>query len=295
MQHLELLVNFLADHFLRKNNWQHVSKMEWNFVAHEINELIINRHKKQKIKYAAALLGENYLYEHLIIKRLKATRSVKTLQKVSAPSFTKINMIVQALGYANYTEFIDAHSKKFSFSDLKISIPNEPVNTALLDTLVGFWYSYNRNLPDEPRKNKEERIWRSAVEIYKSATSDEYLLERSGSGYHKYYGKVTAYADYIFIIVNSNTFIRQRHFIARLKDINEKLRRPGYALHEVHFVSTCISFNKEPIALFEIFERVTNMRKYVSASIDFPIDSDELPVSIVRQLKDTQKNRINHR
>jgi hypothetical protein len=102
---------------------------------------------------------------------------------------------------------------------------------------------------------KEDRIWRSAMEIYKSETTGEYFIERSGGDHHKYFGKVTAYSDYVFIIMNSNTFIRQRHFISRIKDSKEKLKNPEYKLHELHFISTCISFNQEPIALFEIFRK----------------------------------------
>jgi small nuclear ribonucleoprotein (snRNP)-like protein len=165
----------------------------------------------------------------------------------------------------------------------------------LLDSLVGHWYSYNRNLPDVHTKTKEERIWRSAVEIYKSTNGNEYLIERSGGDQHKYYGKVTAFDDYVFIIMNSNTFIRQRHFIARIKDVKEKLKQPNYILDQIHFISTCISFNKEPIALFEIFERVNNIKQFVNASIDYPVNSNEIPKHILVQIKDASKNRIiNH-
>lgn len=167
-------------------------------------------------------------------------------------------------------------------------------NTVLLERLTGCWYSYNRNLPDNPLQAGEDRIWRSAMEIYKSETSGEYYIERSGGDHHKYFGKVTAYSNYVFIIMNSNTFIRQRHFISRIKDINEKLKNPEYKLHELHFISTCISFRQEPIALFEIFQKA-DRKTFVSDSISFPIDSDEIPRSILKQLEDTQSNRIAYR
>jgi hypothetical protein len=171
---------------------------------------------------------------------------------------------------------------------------NVKPNTELLDKLVGCWYSYNRNLPESPLLAKEDRIWRSATEIYKSETSGEYFIERSGGDRHKYFGKVTAYSDYVFIIMNSNTFIRQRHFISRIKDIKEKLKNPEYKLHELHFISTCISFNQEPIALFEIFQKA-DRKTFITDSISFPIDSEEIPPSIVKQLEDTEANRIDYK
>ena len=94
--------------------------------------------------------------------------------------------------------------------------------------------------------------------------------------------------------MNSNTFIRQRHFISRIKDINEKLKDPHFKLFELHYISTCISFNQEPIALFEIFQKA-DRKTFISDSISFPIDSDEIPPSILKQLKDTEANRIDYR
>ena len=91
--------------------------------------------------------------------------------------------------------------------------------------------------------------------------------------------------------MNSNTFIRQRHFISRIKDIKEKLKNPEYKLYELHFISTCISFNQEPIALFEIFQKAER-KNFIPDSISFPIDSDEIPDSIIKQLEDTEANRI---
>jgi len=63
----------------------------------------------------------------------------------------------------------------------------------------------------------------------------------------------------------------------------------------LHFISTCISFNQEPIALFEIFQKVSDRRTYVPDSISFPIDSDEIPPSIIKQLEDTEANRIDYK
>ncbi|MFC3159972.1 hypothetical protein ACFOEQ_17090 [Chryseobacterium arachidis] len=94
--------------------------------------------------------------------------------------------------------------------------------------------------------------------------------------------------------MNSNTFIRQRHFISKIKDIKEKLKNPEYKLHELHFISTCISFNQEPIALFEIFQKA-DRKTFIPDSISYPIDSDEIPKSIVKQLEDTEANRIDYK
>jgi hypothetical protein len=293
--HLEKLMNFLASHFLMKTSWKDVSKSEWTFIVDELNGLLQERDRKQKIKKETDLFGANYLYEHLIINKLKASAGKTDLSELGKPNLGKLSRIVQVLGYDNYIDFINSHNENFSFNDLKIGIPKATVNSKLLDELTGFWYSFNRNLPDNPEKINEERIWRSSVEIYKSESSGEYLIERSGGDNHKYYGKITAYADYVFIIINSNTFIRQRHFISRLKDINEKLKQPHYRLNEMHFISTCISFNQEPIALFEIFQKVDNAKNFINDSISFPIESKELPATVVRYLKDTEGNRINYR
>ncbi|MCD2421304.1 hypothetical protein LQ567_00915 [Niabella pedocola] len=295
LAHLEKLMNFLAGHFLKKTTWKDVSKSEWSYVVADLNRKWNERIKKLRIKSTADLLGENYLYEHLVINKLKAAENNRNLSGIRSVNFNKLNSIVQVLGYDNYVDFIHSHTEAFSFNDLKISIPKATVNTRLLDELVGFWYSFNRNLPDNPEKINEERIWRSAVEIYKSTASGEYLVERSGGDNHKYYGKITAYADYVFIIMNSNTFIRQRHFISRLKDINEKLKQPRYRVHEMHFISTCISFNQEPIALFEIFQKVKAAKDFVTDSISFPIESGELPENVVSYLKDTEENRMSYR
>ncbi|KMQ69777.1 hypothetical protein ACM39_01635 [Chryseobacterium sp. FH2] len=291
--HLEKLMNFLSLHFLKKNHWGDVSKTEWSYVVAELNDLIINDNSEKNIKKEPGLLGTNYLYEHLIINKLK-----KYYQNENAvlgkPNLAKLSIIVKVLGYSNYIDFINSNTESFNFNDLRIDMNNVKQNTFLLDSLVGCWYSYNRNLPENPLQAKDNRIWRSAMEIYKSETSGEYLIERSGGDRHKYFGKVTAYSDYVFIIMNSNTFIRQRHFISRIKDIKEKLKNPEYKLHELHFISTCISFNQEPIALFEIFQKA-DRKTFVTDSISFPIDSDEIPKSIIKQLEDTEANRIDYR
>jgi len=291
--HLEKLMNFLSLHFLKKSNWEDVSKTEWSYVVSELNDLIINDNSEKNIKKEANILGSNYLYEHLIINKLKKYQQNENAI-VSKPNLAKLSLIVKVLGYSNYIDFINSNTEAFNFNDLRINMNNAKQNTALLDHLVGCWYSYNRNLPDNPLQAKDDRIWRSAMEIYKSETSGEYFVERSGGDHHKYFGKVTAYSDYVFIIMNSNTFIRQRHFISRIKDIKEKLKNPEYKLHELHFISTCISFNQEPIALFEIFQKA-DRKTFLPDSISFPIDSDEIPKSIIAQLEDTEANRIDYK
>jgi hypothetical protein len=82
--------------------------------------------------------------------------------------------------------------------------------------------------------------------------------------------------------------------ISRIKDIKEKLKNPEYKLHELHFISTCISFNQEPIALFEIFLE-GRQKNLFADSVSFPIDSEEIPASIVKQLEDTEANRIDYK
>ncbi|MCJ8152838.1 hypothetical protein MKJ01_03550 [Chryseobacterium sp. SSA4.19] len=291
--HLEKLMNFLSRHFLKKNHWEDVSKTEWAYIVEELNDLIIRENTQKNIEKNPDLLGSNYLYEHLIINKLKKYyRNETTI--LSKPNLAKLSLIVRVLGYSNYIEFINSNTESFNFNDLRINMDNVKQNTELLDRIVGYWYSYNRNLPENPTQAKEDRIWRSATEIYKSETSGEYFIERSGGDRHKYFGKITAYSDYVFIIMNSNTFIRQRHFISRIKDIKEKLKNPEYKLHELHFISTCISFNQEPIALFEIFQKA-DRKTFIQDSVSFPIDSEEIPVSIVKQLEDTESNRIDYK
>lgn len=291
--HLEKLMNFLSRQFLKKNSWEDVSKTEWSYICTELNDLIINDHSEKGIKKEPELLGSKYLYEHLVINKLKKYRN-NEYSIISKPNLAKLSLIVKVLGYSGYIDFINSNTESFNFNDLRIDMNNVSSNTALLDHLVGCWYSYNRNLPENPLQEKEDRIWRSAMEIYKSETTGEFFIERSGGDHHKYFGKVTAYSDYIFIIMNSNTFIRQRHFISRIKDSKEKLKNPEYKLHELHFISTCISFNQEPIALFEIFQKA-DRKNFISDSISFPINSDEIPESIVKQLEDTETNRIDYR
>jgi hypothetical protein len=291
--HLEKLMNFLSLHFLKKNHWEDVSKTEWSYIVAELNDLIINENSDKNIKKEADVLGLNYLYEHLIINKLKKHYQNEN-SAISKPNLAKLSLIVKVLGYSNYIDFINSNTESFNFNDLRIDMNNVKQNTELLDRLVGCWYSYNRNLPENPSQAKDDRIWRSAMEIYKSETSGEYFVERSGGDRHKYFGKITAYSDYVFIIMNSNTFIRQRHFISRIKDINEKIKNPEYKLYELHFISTCISFNQEPIALFEIFQKA-DRKNFMPNSISFPIDSDEIPTSIIKQLEDTEANRIDYK
>ncbi|MDQ1098174.1 MULTISPECIES: hypothetical protein [Chryseobacterium] len=288
--HLEKLVNYLGRHFLKKACWEDISKTEWSYIVDELNELIVKENSEKNIRKKPDLLGSNYLYEHLIINKLKKYHQNQHA-RIGKPNLAKLSLIVKALGYANYIDFINSNTESFNFNDLRIDMQNVTPNTALLERMVGCWYSYNRNLPENPSQTKDNRIWRSATEIYKSETTGEYFIERSGGDRHKYFGKVTAYSDYIFIIMNSNTFIRQRHFVSRVKDSHEKLKNPEYKFHELHFISTCISFNQEPIALFEIFQKA-DRKNFVPDSTSFPIDSDEIPKSIIQQLEDTEANRI---
>lgn len=287
LQHLEKLMNYIAFHFLKKSRWEDVSKAEWTYVSSEFNDLV-KRRKDKEIELLA--LGEHYFYEHLVIKRLKPWKTQKPLSVISVPSFSKMNAIASVLGYSGYMDFIRNATDNFSFNELKINIPLGTMNNTLLDHLVGYWYCYNRNLPLESDKQSEERVWRSAMEIYKSG--DEYLVERTGKDNHMYYGKITSYGDYVFIIMNSTTFIRQRHFIGRIKDVADKLRLHNPGIDQMNFVSTCVSFNEEPIALYEIFDRVKQINDFQKSSVDLTLDSPALPAHVLAHLKDVKGNRI---
>ena len=283
---LERLMNYIAHHFMRKNKWEDVSKAEWLYISGEFNKLM---QKHKHLQQEAAFLGDNYFYEHLIIKRLKAAKMGKALADISSPNFGKMNIIAGILGYDSYMDFLKNAAAVFGFHELKINIPLGVVNTALLDHLTGCWYCYNSNLPLTGPGAKEERVRRSAMEIYQSG--DEYLVERSGKDNHMYYGKITAYADYIFIIMNSTTFIRQRHFIGRLKDATGKLKQKGFSVNQMNFVSTCVSFNEDPVALNEIFDRVPS-GDFEKLSVDLPLSSPELPAHILEQLKNKGLHQI---
>jgi len=283
---LERLMNYIAHHFMRKNKWEDVSKAEWLYISGEFNKLM---QKRKHLQQEAAFLGDNYFYEHLIIKRLKAAKMGKALADISSPNFGKMNIIAGILGYDSYMDFLKNAAAVFGFHELKINIPLGVVNTALLDHLTGCWYCYNSNLPLTGPGTKEERVRRSAMEIYQSG--DEYLVERSGKDNHMYYGKITAYADYIFIIMNSTTFIRQRHFIGRLKDATGKLKQKGFSVNQMNFVSTCVSFNEDPVALNEIFDRVPS-GDFEKLSVDLPLSSPELPAHILEQLKNKGLHQI---
>ncbi|RFS25128.1 hypothetical protein DVR12_05650 [Chitinophaga silvatica] len=282
---LERLVNYISWHFLKKSSWEHVSKAEWTYAAQELNAIAARKHSKKNI---LPLLGDNYLYEHIIIKKLKAGNK-QSLQSISSPNFSKLNQISFLLGYHNYIDFLNSAATNHPFQELKINIPLASPNRQLLDQLVGHWYCYNRNLSSETSKKAEERIMRSSLEIYKSG--EEYLVERSGRDNHIYYGKITCFNNFIFIILNSTTFIRQRHFIGKVNDMEDKLHRNGYKIDELNFVSTCVSFNEEPIALYEIFHRI-KPKEFQRQSIDLPFDSPLLPQRILEQLKDSEQNRI---
>lgn len=288
LANLERLANYMAYSFMKKSNWQDISKLEWQ----DITEQLCRRPQKKKKQESPLSIGDNYIYEHLVIRKLNAAKNGQLLSTIAVPNYTKLNGIAIALGYEGYIDFINNAHETHPFNELRINIPNkkEKVNTALLDNLIGHWYCYNRNLAYEPSKRKEERIWRSALEIFKEG--DEYLVERTGKGEHNYYGKIIAYDDYVFIIMNSTMLTRQRHFIARIKDIGQKLVEKNYKVSRINFVSTCVSFNDEPIALYEIFERVTNLKKLEKQSIDLPIDSPAIPENILSHLKDIERNRM---
>ena len=288
--HLERLMNYMAHQYLKKLSWEDVSKTEWSFIVTEFNTVIEKQQRQKKISAPPPLFGDNYFYEHLIIRKLKAAKNNTALTSISSPNFSKLNIIAVVLGFDSYIDFINNAAEAFPFHELKIGIPLAATNEALLDHLVGYWYCYNRNLPMKPGKKETEWIWRSSLEIYKSG--DEYLVERTGKDNHMYYGKITSYASYIFIIMNSTTFIRQRHFIGRLKDVEDKMKRPGYVINELNFVSTCVSFNEEPIALYEIFHRVAKAKDFEKTSVDLAFDSPLLPEHILLHLKDSELNRI---
>jgi hypothetical protein len=75
---LERLMNYIAHHFIRKNRWEDVSKAEWIYISSEFNKLL---QKHKQLQQEAAFLGDNYFYEHLIIKRLKTAKMGKALPK----------------------------------------------------------------------------------------------------------------------------------------------------------------------------------------------------------------------
>lgn len=103
--HLEKLMNFLSLHFLKKNHWENVSKTEWSYIVAELNDLIITDNSDKSIKKKPDLLGTNYLYEHLIINKLKKY-SQNENAILSKPNLAKLSMIVKVLGYSNYIDFI---------------------------------------------------------------------------------------------------------------------------------------------------------------------------------------------
>ncbi|MCW3160673.1 hypothetical protein [Chryseobacterium oryctis] len=136
--HLEKLMNFLSMHFLKKNHWQDVTKTEWSYIVSELNDLIITENSEKNIKKKPDLLGSNYLYEHLIINKLKKYyKNENTI--LSKPNLAKLSLIVKVLGYSNYIDFINTNTETFNFNDLKIEMHNVKQNTELLDSLVGCW------------------------------------------------------------------------------------------------------------------------------------------------------------
>lgn len=63
--------------------------------------------------------------------------------------------------------------------------------------------------------------------------------------------------------------------------MKETLKNPEYKLHELYFISICISFNRQPIALFKIFQKA-DRKTFVTDSISFPIESNETPARLVK-------------
>jgi hypothetical protein len=98
VQHLEILMNHLAFHFLKKSKWPDVSKIEWMHITEELNRAMARRQKGRRVA-ASAALGEHYLYEHIIIKKLKAWKAKAPLAGIGVPNFSKLNLIAGALGY----------------------------------------------------------------------------------------------------------------------------------------------------------------------------------------------------
>lgn len=288
MEVLEDLVNRLVLKWVsHRSSWEKVEKGIWTDISEEINFFLNPQEKKDGEK-----IGDTYIYEHLIINKLLLWKTDKPILDIPSPKHGKLNLIARALGFRNYIHFINSRLQKFNFGVLRIGFPDDiERNLRLLENLEGNWYSYNRNLPFPVGQEGEERIWRSAVIISKHG--ENFLVERSGKDNHRYYGKVNAYSDYVFIIMNSNTFIRQRHFISRIKGISADLKSsPNYKIPLLSLVSTCISFNEEPIALYEIFERQVDEENFSNATVDLPLDSPEIPKHILTHLRDIGSNRI---
>jgi len=101
--HLEKLMNFLSLHFLKKNHWEDVTKTEWSYIVAELNDLILQDQMDKGIKKEADLIGSNYLYEHLIINKLKKYY-LNENAVLSKPNLAKLSLIVKVLGYTNYIE-----------------------------------------------------------------------------------------------------------------------------------------------------------------------------------------------
>lgn len=287
LENLEKVVNRTVSKWAsHKGSWEDVEKGDWIDIADEINEVL-----KKLGKDTIEKIGNTYIYEHLIVNKLRVWKSDKPIGGIRSPNHGKLNLIARALGFRNYISLINSRSEKFNFDVLRIGFSNFLRNVRLLENLKGNWYSYNRNLPYPVGQEGEERIWRSAVVI--SQDGEDFLVERSGKDYHKYYGRVDAFGEYVFIIMNSNTFIRQRHFISRIKDIAAQLKSSSnYKIPLLSLVSTCISFNEEPIALYEIFERQWNEEDFSTATVDLSLDSPEIPQHIMTHLKDIGSNRI---
>jgi small nuclear ribonucleoprotein (snRNP)-like protein len=292
LENLEKFVNRILSKVKVDESWEQVEKAEWIDIAKEINFFFKQQNKnfKQQNKNEEKDIGDTYIYEHLIVNKLRRWKANQPIEDISSPKHGKLNVIARALGYRNYINFIISTSEKFNFDVLRIEFSDLLRNKPLLENLTGNWYSYNRNLPYPIGNEGEERIWRSAVVIRQAG--EDFLVERSGKDNHKYFGKVNAYDEYVFIVMNSNTFIRQRHFISRIKDISTRLKDPNFKIWMLSLVSTCISFNGEPIALYEIFDRQGDEEDFSNSTIDLPLNSPDIPQHILTHLRDIGSNRI---
>lgn len=70
------------------------------------------------------------------------------------------------------------------------------------------------------------------------------------------------------------------------------MRHGSAAIDQLKFVSTCVSFNEEPIALYEVFDRVKKGVEFEKRSVGLPIDSPALPENIRKLLEDVRLNRL---
>lgn len=141
IDHLEALVSYIAFCCLEKRNWKEVSKAEWQDISEYLNRQLVKlsagNNRASKI---AVTIGENYIYEHLVIRKLNLREKGANLESISNPH-SRLNAICRALGFEGYIEFIQSVNEKYPFNALRINIPNinEKVNEVLLANLEGHW------------------------------------------------------------------------------------------------------------------------------------------------------------